>query len=114
MRPLVISACAVLIFMANLPAQDAPTSAPGSETASNGQITYTPPADWTLIGKSKDDRHIGYKLGENRGQIVIAIAPQAQAVSETERKKLADLLTANLTNAIKNEATKGNIEIVSE
>jgi hypothetical protein len=115
MRRLFPLACAILLFAAHSWAQDAPATAPGAaETLSHGQVLYTPPADWKLIGKSKDDRHIGFALEGNRGQLVIAIAPQPQAVTATERAKLSELLTAKLTNTIKGEATKGNIEIIKE
>ncbi|HEY7087035.1 MAG TPA: hypothetical protein VH518_03035 [Tepidisphaeraceae bacterium] len=117
-----VAACAfVLTHFPAVRAQDAPpTTSPSpqsSETLVGGQVVYTPPPssdEWKSLGKSSDDRRVGYGLGEHRAQIVIAISPQQQGISETERHKLGALLKTQLENTIHNEAKKGNLQIVSE
>jgi hypothetical protein len=110
MRHLYLSACAVFMLGATILAQPVPATAPGAETLIQGQITYHPPAEWKSLGKRPDDRSVGYSMGGDQAEIVITVAPQPAAIP----RSLGPRLFEQVDKAIRADAQRGNIEIVSQ
>jgi hypothetical protein len=107
MRGIILVVCIVLLCSA-VDAQP-PTSAPSTETLGDGTIIYAPPEGWTPLGRRTDGLGAGYREPDGKGQIVIVCTPQQQTLPD----ELAPRLAQTIEKALRAEADKGNIELVS-
>jgi len=110
MHRFLFAAFILVVLVPDVRAQTRPTSAPvRNETLAQGTVAYTPPADWRFLGVRPDDRGVGYLRLDGLGQIVVTVTPQPQSVPDSLGAKLA----TQLQQTIRDEAAKGNIQIVT-
>jgi hypothetical protein len=67
-----------------------PASAPAVEPLLDGSIRYAPPpAPWTFIGKTEDNKKAVYAIEEGKGRIDITVNPQTRDVPPEYAKQMA-------------------------
>jgi len=100
-----------LLCMIGIALAAAPASAPSTEqTLADNAIAYMSPPDWKSLGITHDNLSAGYAPADHQAQIVLVVVREPQTIPDDLGPKLA----TQFGTTIRNEAKKGNIQIVMQ